>query len=175
MSPMALQAIFNEVIFFPSHNGYVDPGVTRRVMDMYEFMNSKTLFKEVRAEASHSIPLVSHTICFVGAIYSRWKVYAMLMTPRQLSLVFGSDFRRQCWQIGCGVLLAGLKVAVPDAGPPRSSIFGFQAHNNTYKLPFEQIGAHASRGKALRRWSCRRPCTIHPGKLTLVCGKPCGL
>lgn len=42
------QAIFNEVIFFPSRDGYTDPSVTRRVMDIYKFMNSKVLFKTVR-------------------------------------------------------------------------------------------------------------------------------
>lgn len=37
-----------QVIFFPSRNEYQDPAVTRRVMDMYKFMNSKVLFKKVR-------------------------------------------------------------------------------------------------------------------------------
>ena len=75
---MALQAIFNEVIFFPSHNGYVDPGVTRRVMDMYEFMNSKTLFKEARAKTStfsllFLVQLACCAICLVGASHGmKW-------------------------------------------------------------------------------------------------------
>ena len=30
-----------QVIFFPSHNAYKDPAVTRRVLDFYDFMNSK--------------------------------------------------------------------------------------------------------------------------------------
>lgn len=36
-----------QVIFFPSHNEYQDPSVTRRVMDYMMFMNSKVLFKRV--------------------------------------------------------------------------------------------------------------------------------
>eukprot|EP00899_Mesostigma_viride_P013557 jgi/Mesvir1/22201/Mv18797-RA.1 len=42
------QAVFNEVIFFPSRPGYTSPPVRRRVMDYMLFMNSKTLFKYVR-------------------------------------------------------------------------------------------------------------------------------
>jgi len=38
-----------KVIFFPSRPGYVDPAVTRRVLDYMLFMNSKVLFKQVRA------------------------------------------------------------------------------------------------------------------------------
>ena len=30
-----------QVIFFPSHGPYKDPAVTRRVLDIYDFMNSK--------------------------------------------------------------------------------------------------------------------------------------
>ncbi|KAK9916012.1 hypothetical protein WJX75_007235 [Coccomyxa subellipsoidea] len=47
------QAIFNEVIFFPSHPGYTDPGVTRRIMDFMLFMNSKILFRQVRHDARY--------------------------------------------------------------------------------------------------------------------------
>ncbi|DBA81187.1 hypothetical protein WJX79_006838 [Trebouxia sp. C0005] len=46
------QAIFNEVIFFPSHGHHKDPSVTRRVMDYMDFMNSKTLFTVVRKDES---------------------------------------------------------------------------------------------------------------------------
>ena len=42
------QAVYNEVIFFPSHGAYENPHVTTRVMDIYKFMNSKTLFKFAR-------------------------------------------------------------------------------------------------------------------------------
>jgi hypothetical protein len=42
------QALFNQCIFFPNSPTNVDPGVTRRVMDRYVFMNSKTLFRYVR-------------------------------------------------------------------------------------------------------------------------------
>ncbi|KAK9817003.1 hypothetical protein WJX72_008113 [[Myrmecia] bisecta] len=44
------QAIFNEVIFFPSRPGYNDVAVTRRIMDFMLFMNSKVLFTKVRKD-----------------------------------------------------------------------------------------------------------------------------
>ncbi|EIE27038.1 hypothetical protein COCSUDRAFT_11236, partial [Coccomyxa subellipsoidea C-169] len=47
------QAIFNEVIFFPSRPGYTDPGVTRRIMDFMLFMNSKVLFRQVRHDSRY--------------------------------------------------------------------------------------------------------------------------
>ena len=34
-------AVRAQVIFFPSHNAYRDPAVTRRVLDYFDFMNSK--------------------------------------------------------------------------------------------------------------------------------------
>jgi arabinosyltransferase len=43
-----LQAVFNEMAFKPSSPGYVSPGVTVRVMDIYLFVNSKTLFRTMR-------------------------------------------------------------------------------------------------------------------------------
>jgi arabinosyltransferase len=42
------QAVWNECIFFPNSPKTKDPGVTRRVMDMEKFMNSKYLFKFLR-------------------------------------------------------------------------------------------------------------------------------
>lgn len=45
------QALFNEVIFFPSRPGYHSPCPTRRIMDRHLFMNSKTLFKHLRHDA----------------------------------------------------------------------------------------------------------------------------
>ena len=42
------QALFNECIFFPNSPINKDPGVTRRAMDRYVYMNSKTLFRYVR-------------------------------------------------------------------------------------------------------------------------------
>lgn len=42
------QAVYNEVMFFPSHGSYENPHVSTRVMDIYKFMNSKTLFKFAR-------------------------------------------------------------------------------------------------------------------------------
>ena len=38
-------------MFFPSHGEYTNPQVSRRVMDIYQFLNSKTLFKFVRHDA----------------------------------------------------------------------------------------------------------------------------
>uniref|UniRef100_A0A061SJT2 Glycosyltransferase cazy family gt77-like protein n=1 Tax=Tetraselmis sp. GSL018 TaxID=582737 RepID=A0A061SJT2_9CHLO len=42
------QAAFNEALFLPSHGGYLSPRATVRVMDIYKFVNSKTLFKSLR-------------------------------------------------------------------------------------------------------------------------------
>jgi hypothetical protein len=44
------QALFNEVIFFPSRPGYVSPCPTRRILDRHLFMNSKTLFVHLRQD-----------------------------------------------------------------------------------------------------------------------------
>ncbi|CAH8357301.1 unnamed protein product [Eruca vesicaria subsp. sativa] len=44
------QAVFNEELFYPSHPEYVGLHASKRVMDMYEFMNSKVLFKTVRKD-----------------------------------------------------------------------------------------------------------------------------
>jgi arabinosyltransferase len=44
------QALFNEVIFFPSRPGYVSPCPTRRIMDRHLFLNSKTLFVHLRKD-----------------------------------------------------------------------------------------------------------------------------
>ena len=45
------QALFNECIFFPNSPTNSDPGVTRRVMDRFVYMNSKTLFRYVRHDS----------------------------------------------------------------------------------------------------------------------------
>eukprot|EP00887_Chlorella_sp_A99_P004607 scaffold4.g4607.t1 len=42
------QSVWNEFIFFLSHGDYRSPQVVARVMDIYQFMNSKVLFKRVR-------------------------------------------------------------------------------------------------------------------------------
>jgi hypothetical protein len=42
------QAVYNEVMFFPSHGELRNPHVSTRVMDIDTFMNSKTLFKFAR-------------------------------------------------------------------------------------------------------------------------------
>uniref|UniRef100_A0A0E0EDS5 Glycosyltransferase n=1 Tax=Oryza meridionalis TaxID=40149 RepID=A0A0E0EDS5_9ORYZ len=45
------QAVFNEELFFPSHPGYEGLHISKRTMDIYQFMNSKVLFKTVRKDA----------------------------------------------------------------------------------------------------------------------------
>lgn len=45
------QAVFNEELFYPSHPGYEGLHASRRTMDIYQFMNSKVLFKTVRKDA----------------------------------------------------------------------------------------------------------------------------
>lgn len=42
------QQAFNEEVFFLTHGEYKSPGISVRVMDIYTYMNSKTLFKRVR-------------------------------------------------------------------------------------------------------------------------------
>lgn len=45
------QALFNEVLFLPSRPGYRSPNATRRILDRFLFMNSKTLFVYLRKDA----------------------------------------------------------------------------------------------------------------------------
>jgi hypothetical protein len=47
------QAVWNECIFFPNSPRNKDPAVTRRVMDMEKFLNSKYLFKFLRHNQAH--------------------------------------------------------------------------------------------------------------------------
>uniref|UniRef100_A0A061SDG7 Glycosyltransferase n=1 Tax=Tetraselmis sp. GSL018 TaxID=582737 RepID=A0A061SDG7_9CHLO len=56
------QTAYNEEIFFLSHGDYKSPQVTVRVMDIYKFMNSKTLFKFVRhrPDMANSQPVMVH-------------------------------------------------------------------------------------------------------------------
>uniref|UniRef100_A0A1J3GNS8 Glycosyltransferase n=1 Tax=Noccaea caerulescens TaxID=107243 RepID=A0A1J3GNS8_NOCCA len=56
------QAVFNEELFYPSHPGYTGLHASKRVMDMYEFMNSKVLFKTVRKnhELKNLKPVIVH-------------------------------------------------------------------------------------------------------------------
>ena len=35
------QSVFNEEIFFLSHDGYVSPNISVRVMNIFKFLNSK--------------------------------------------------------------------------------------------------------------------------------------
>ena len=44
------QAVFNEVLFYPSHPGYEGIHASKRTMDLYSFMNSRVLFKTVRKD-----------------------------------------------------------------------------------------------------------------------------
>lgn len=44
------QAVFNELLFFPSHPGYEGLHASRRAMDYYLFLNSKVLFRKFRKE-----------------------------------------------------------------------------------------------------------------------------
>ncbi|RZC49399.1 hypothetical protein C5167_017821 [Papaver somniferum] len=44
------QAVFNEELFYPSCPGYEGLHASKRVMDYYNFMNSKILFKTVRKD-----------------------------------------------------------------------------------------------------------------------------
>ncbi|XP_076887568.1 arabinosyltransferase RRA3-like [Bidens hawaiensis] len=56
------QAVFNEELFYPSHPGYVGLHASKRTMDRYMFMNSKTLFKQVRkdGELKKLKPVIVH-------------------------------------------------------------------------------------------------------------------
>jgi len=51
------QTAYNEELFFLSHGSeYRSPQATVRVMDIYKFMNSKVLFKDVRHRAVADMP-----------------------------------------------------------------------------------------------------------------------
>ncbi|CAE5964187.1 unnamed protein product [Arabidopsis arenosa] len=56
------QAVFNEHLFYPSHPGYTGLHASKRVMDIYEFMNSRVLFKTVRKneELKKLKPVIVH-------------------------------------------------------------------------------------------------------------------
>lgn len=59
------QSVLNEELFYPSHGSYLNPGATKRVMDINDFMNSKYLFKTVR----HSPTLRKHIPAMVHLNY----------------------------------------------------------------------------------------------------------
>lgn len=44
----APQAVFNEEVWKPSSNDYKRSGVSLRIMNIYDFVNSKTLFRTMR-------------------------------------------------------------------------------------------------------------------------------
>lgn len=46
------QTVFNEEMFYPSHGSYVNPGVSKRVMEITKFMNSRYLFRTARRSPS---------------------------------------------------------------------------------------------------------------------------
>jgi hypothetical protein len=51
------QTAYNEELFFLPHGGeYASPQATARVMDIYAFMNSKVLFKDVRRRRKEERP-----------------------------------------------------------------------------------------------------------------------
>ncbi len=56
------QSVYNQEIFFLSHDDYVAPHVTVRILNIYKFMNSKVLFKEVRHQprSSQVLPVMIH-------------------------------------------------------------------------------------------------------------------
>jgi hypothetical protein len=43
-----LQAVFNELAWKPSYDNYKSTDVTIRIMNIYDFVNSKTLFRTMR-------------------------------------------------------------------------------------------------------------------------------
>lgn len=56
------QTAFNEEIFFLSHDGYKSPQVTVRVLNIYKFMNTKVLFKDVRHRPKADQPPMPVTV-----------------------------------------------------------------------------------------------------------------
>jgi arabinosyltransferase len=53
------QAIFNQVLLTPSHEGYTAPGATVRVLSPTAFMNSRVLWTTVREEAARKKSVIS--------------------------------------------------------------------------------------------------------------------
>eukprot|EP00798_Chlamydomonas_sp_ICE-L_P031415 gene31415-6583_t len=55
------QAVFNEEVWKPSFGSYRATNVSLRIMDLYDFVNSKTLFKSMRYEGlKHHMPVMVH-------------------------------------------------------------------------------------------------------------------
>lgn len=44
------QVVFNEMIFYPSHGKFQGTHISTRIMDIHDFVNSKTLFKYMRKD-----------------------------------------------------------------------------------------------------------------------------
>jgi len=56
------QAVFNEEVWKPSSNDYKRSGVSLRIMNIYDFVNSKTLFRTMRYEKQFEdhVPVMVH-------------------------------------------------------------------------------------------------------------------
>lgn len=54
--------VFNEEMFYPSRPGYTGVFLSRRVMDMHRFINSKMLFKELRRDVGRLQTLVGSVV-----------------------------------------------------------------------------------------------------------------
>ncbi|MEW5307111.1 MAG: hypothetical protein WDW36_009528 [Sanguina aurantia] len=56
------QAVFNEEIFLPSHGKYLSSEISVRVMDIYDYVNSKTLFRTMRYDRQYEkhVPVMVH-------------------------------------------------------------------------------------------------------------------
>ncbi|KAK3268106.1 hypothetical protein CYMTET_23377 [Cymbomonas tetramitiformis] len=56
------QAVFNEEIFYATHGDYTSANVHPRVLDIYDFVNSKTLFRTMRKDPKFKdhVPVMVH-------------------------------------------------------------------------------------------------------------------
>ncbi|KAL6751100.1 nucleotide-diphospho-sugar transferase-domain-containing protein [Haematococcus lacustris] len=56
------QAVFNEIVWKPSFDDYKSVGVSVRIMNIYNFVNSKTLFRTMRYEKEYEnhMPVMVH-------------------------------------------------------------------------------------------------------------------
>ncbi|XP_010459603.1 PREDICTED: arabinosyltransferase RRA3 isoform X2 [Camelina sativa] len=83
------QAVFNEELFYPSHPEYIALHASKRVMDMYEFMNSKVLFKTVRK--NHELkkkvkPVIVHVNYHPDKLYRMQAVVEFYVNGKQDAL-----------------------------------------------------------------------------------------
>ena len=77
------------MIFFPSHGPYKDPAVTRRVLDIYDFMNSKVLDLQPCSNccAAGPCPCIQTSACVLKLVLPTLWVAAAGNCRRALSLV----------------------------------------------------------------------------------------